>query len=380
MLGPIRTLATVLALTVCSTLRSGAANDLQGQIEAIRAKYNLPALGGAIFTAGGLKEMAVTGVRKRGDATPATKSDLWHLGSDTKVMTATLAGTFVAEKKLAWSDKVVRFFPEIAGQVPPAMRDVTVADVLRHKAGLVENVNAGPLARLWNQAYRNGALNEQRLAASREALLKPAYAPGTFHYSNTDYVVVAAILERISGKPWEELMRERIFKPLGMHSAGFGGLGTPGKIDQPWPHQVSGVPMPNNGRTVDNPPFMAPAGEVHCTMADWSKFLADQLRGGAGLKALLPADIYQAIQSDPAYKGKGEGYGFGWGICNRGWAGGKTLTHAGSNTMNYCICWLAPLKKFGVLVVTNQGGDTAAKAADEVASLLVQRYQAGTKP
>ncbi len=281
---PRRCLAFVaVALFAFTVTRGDSPQSLQAQLETIRAKYKLPALGGAIFTTGGLQEMAVTGVRKRGDSTPATVNDLWHLGSDTKAMTATLAGTFVAEKKLAWSDKIIRFFPGIAGQVAAAMRDITIADVLRHKAGLVENVDTGPGAKLWSSRAGNGPLTAQRLAASRQALLNPAYPPGTFHYANTDYVVIGCILEKISGKPWEQLMRERLFHPLGMTSAGFGGLGTPGRIDQPWPHAGTGNPMPGNGPAVDNPPFMAHAGEVHCTMADWSKFLVDQLRGGTDL-------------------------------------------------------------------------------------------------
>jgi len=345
---------------------------LQAQLETIRAKYNLPALGGAIFTTDGLQEMAVTGVRKRGDTTPATTNDLWHLGSDTKAMTAALAGTFVAEKKLTWDDKVLSFFPEIAKDVPGTMQAITVADVLRHKAGLMENVD-------WHAiAQGNVSLTRQRLYAAHEALLKPAYAPGAFHYANTDYVVIGAILEKIGGSPWEDLIRQRIFQPLSMASAGFGGTGTPGQVDQPWPHDGTGAPMPTNGPTVDNSPNMGPAGVVHCTMTDWSKFLIDQLRGGCGEKALLPPEIYQAMQTDPT--SKGDGYGFGWGICPRDWAGGKALNHAGSNGMNYCDAWLAPGKKFGVLVVCNQGGDAAAKAADEACFLLIQRHQAATKP
>ena len=365
-----------LAFSGLLALHADAPPTLQSQFEAIRAKYNLPALGGACFTTDGVTEMAVTGVRKRGDTTPVTAGDLWHLGSDTKAMTAALAGTFVAEKKLAWDDKVISFFPEIATQVPDSMRNITVADVLHHKAGLIENMDY--VDPPWTAFSRDKSLPEQRRHVVQDALLKPAYAPGTFHYANTDYILVGAILEKIGGAPWEDLIRQRIFQPLGMTSVGFGGTGTPGQIDQPWPHDGTGVPMPSNGPAMDNPPVLGPAGVVHCTMTDWSKFLIDQLRGGSGEKALLLPEIYQDMQTDPT--SKGDGYGFGWGICTRDWAGGKDLNHAGSNTMNFCDAWLAPGKKFGVLVVCNQGGDAAAKGADEACFLLIQRYQAATKP
>ncbi len=199
--------------------------------------------------------MAAVGVRRAGTTIPVTPDDLWHIGSDTKAMTATLAGTFVAEGKLSWDDKVVSFFPEIASQIAPGLKGVTLAQVLIHKAGLRENLD-------WTALSKNGSLSEQRLAVAHMALTGPAYAPGAFHYSNTGYVLVGAILEKLGGKPWEELIRERLFEPLGMTSAGFGGTGTSGEIDQPWPHLESGLPALSNGPLTDNPALTGPAGAV----------------------------------------------------------------------------------------------------------------------
>jgi CubicO group peptidase (beta-lactamase class C family) len=243
---------------------------------------------------------------------------------------------------------------------------VTLAQLLTHRAGLKENLD-------WRTLSKNGSLMEQRLAAAEMALVAPAYAPGTFHYANTGYVVVGAILEKIGGKPWEELMRERIFQPLVMNSAGFGGTGTIGQIDQPWPHLEGGIPAPTNGPLMDNPEIVGPAGTVHSTMADWTKFLTDQLRGALGMKALCPNEIYEAMQK----AGPGSDKGFGWIVVNRSWAGGNALTHSGSNTMNYCVCWLAPGKNFGVLVCTNQGGGTVFKACDAAATELIKLVEKG---
>jgi CubicO group peptidase (beta-lactamase class C family) len=334
---------------------------LAALLEPIRAQYKLPALAGAIFTTDGMKEMAAVGVRKAGTTVAVTDDDQWHLGSDTKAMTALLAGSFVAEGKLRWTDKIVSFFPEIASRVPATMRAVTVDDVLRHQAGLIENLN-------WRALAMTGSLTEERLAAAEQALTSPAYAPGAFHYANTDYIVIGAILEKLGGEPWERLIRDRIFDPLGMTSAGFGGSGTLGEIDQPWPHFASGLPAPTNGPLMDNAAVMGPAGCVRCTIQDWVKFLTDQLRGGTGMKAHLPNDIYAAMQSAPAPGN----YGYGWIICDRPWAGGKALNHAGSNTMNFCVCWLAPARHFGVVVCTNQGDQFPA--VDAAASALI-RYQ-----
>jgi hypothetical protein len=62
-------------------------------------------------------------------------------------------------------------------------------------------------------------------------------------------------------------------------------------------------------------------------------------------------------------------------VAERSWAGGRALTHGGSNTQNYADAWMAPIKDFGVLVMTNQGGDKAAKASDEAATALIKYFQ-----
>jgi CubicO group peptidase (beta-lactamase class C family) len=338
-------------------------------LEPIRVKYQLPALAAATFTTNGIEQMAAVGVRKTGTAVAVTADDLWHLGSDTKVMTAMLAGTFVVEKKLSWDDKVITYFPDLASKIPPAMREITISQVLRHQAGLSDNLS------LWQRGLLRGTPSEQRLQAVEDIFETPAYPPGSYHYANNDYILIGTILEKLGGKPWEDSMRERIFVPLHMDSAGFGGTGTVGQIDQPWPHFANGLAAPTNGPDMDNPAYMGPCGSVHLSMTDWAKFLADQLRGGNGQPALLPASIYAAIQTP----GPNSDYGYGWGIVQRSWAGGKALTHTGSNTMNYACCWLGPAKGFGILVCSNQAGDKLNQAVDDLAGPMIELHLAKLK-
>lgn len=358
-------LSVLLMNAFSSAILHGAPADrLDTELETVRSKNDLPAMAGVVFTTAGLRAKGVCGVRKRGEAPKATDNDLWHIGSMTKMMTATLAGTFVAEKKLAWTDKVSRFFPELAGKIDPSLRDITLNDLLSHRSGLKPNLR-------WPDLAGKGSVREQRVAAVQELLCNPPeFEPGTFHYSNSGYVVVGAILESLGDKPWEELIAERIFRPLGMKSPGFGGTGTPGKLDQPWGHQEkSGQPVGANGPAVDNPPVMGPAGTLHMTLDDLTVFLTDQLRGAAGEKALLPTEIYQEIQSPHPADGE---YGYGWFILQRSWAGGKTLNHNGSNTMNYAVCWLSVPKRFGAVVTCNQ---RSVIGCDEAVSALIQWFQ-----
>ena len=334
-------------------------------LKPVRQKYDLPAMAGAIVTSKGLAAAAAVGVRKRGTDVAVGLEDQWHLGSDTKAMTALLVGLLVERGQLSWDDKIATLLPDLAPSFHPDFAEITLRQVLNHRAGFPERLPR-------REASSSESIQAQRLQAGKQILsAKPAYAPGSkFLYSNQDYVLAGAIVEHIMGKPWEQVIQEEIFNPLGMTSAGFGGTGTPGQIDQPWPHRSNGQPMPRNGPGVDNPPLIGPAGRVHCSIQDWAKFIADQLRGLRGEKALAKASTYEALATPPGETG----YGFGWIVLKRDWAGGKALNHAGSNTMNFCVAWVAPERDFAVLVCTNQGGDDVPKAADQAVAALIKMH------
>ena len=128
--------------------------------------------------------------------------------------------------------------------------------------------------------------------------------------------------------------------------------------------------MAANGPPVDNPEVMGPAGTVHCSIADYSKFIADQLRGERGDGVLLKAETYKALHTARF----GDSYAFGWAVLSQDWAGGTVLAHQGTNTLNFCIVRVAPRREFAVLAVTNQGGDEGQKAALEATDALIRLH------
>jgi D-alanyl-D-alanine carboxypeptidase len=96
----------LVAVAALPTIRFAGAAETKPEwgekLEAIRLQYKLPALGGAIVTSAGLQSVAVTGLRKFGSDVVASVDDLWHLGSNTKAMTSTLAAVAVEAGKIAW--------------------------------------------------------------------------------------------------------------------------------------------------------------------------------------------------------------------------------------------------------------------------------------
>ena len=72
--------------------------------------------------------------------------------------------------------------------------------------------------------------------------------------------------------------------------------------------------------------------------------------------------------------GEGDPYAGGWLVGKRPWAGGATLSHAGSNVRWFAVTWLAPEKGFAVLIACNTGKKGADKACDDAAGTLIQKY------
>ncbi len=358
-----------------------AAAEISPQLAAIAARHKVPGLAAVALRGDAIAGEAFVGVRKAGDPAPLARTDKFHLGSDTKAMTATVAARFVEEGKLSWDATLGDLLGATVGDMRAEWRGVTYRQLLTHRAGLPAN----PPAALRQKLHVGGApLDAQRREIARDALVAaPEHPPGSkFLYSNTGYILAGAVLEKISGRPWEELMRARLFAPLGLTSGGFGPPGTPGKIDQPWAHTAGGTPR-DPGTYPDNPAHYGPAGTAHMTMQDWAKFVALHLRGDPANPnhhaTLLKAETFAALHT----ASPGETYAAGWGTGTRPWAKGprpgdtgRILTHAGSNTMWHCVAWLAPEIDFAVLVACNQGGDAAAKACDEGAGVLIRAFAA----
>ncbi len=252
----------------------------------IRDEHHLPGLIGAIFARDRLAAIGAVGVRKIGSSERIRVTDQIHIGSCTKAMTATLIGTLVDERKLSWGSTIAEVFPDQAEQIDADYQKVTVSQLLTHRAGLPANISWFHLT--------GRTLTEKRLSILGTTLrTPPRHRPGTtYEYSNVGYVLAGLIAETVAGRSWESLMKERLFDPLEMASAGFGSPGRPGADDQPWGHHaVRGEVRPTQQ---DNVPAFGPAGTVHCTMSDWSRFAALHLAAARGKPRLLHAATFRA--------------------------------------------------------------------------------------
>ncbi|MEL6348594.1 MAG: serine hydrolase domain-containing protein [Myxococcota bacterium] len=331
--------------------------DISALLKDIRERHGVPALAAAIVEADGVTAMGAVGLRRNDRASGARPDDPFHLGSDTKAMTATLLAVLSKDHDIGLDTTLADVFPDV--EMATAWRQVTIEQLLHHRGGASKNLleqHPALWAGLWS---RNNDSQGARAWFAGELLRQPPDTePGGFAYSNAGYMLVGAAMESVTGQSWETLMQKRLFDPLGMSGCGFGAP----RGEAPWGHQSgkSGrlTPVDPNGMVSDNPTGLGPAGTVHCPMIDWGRFLSLHLRRGAGALGLTDADFERMH----APVGE-EAYAHGWGVVERPWADGPILTHAGSNTMWFAVTWLSPEDGRGYLAVSNVANGEATNEA-----------------
>ena len=369
---------TVLLGTVAFVFARDAKNPtvqtndpIAKELESIRLKHKVPALAVAVVMDGKIVATNAIGFRKWGSPEQVTVDDKFHIGSVTKSMTATVAAMLVEQGKISWKTTIRELFPD--AEIDAQYHDVSLEQLLSHRGG----VPGRPPRKVWLDAWKaTGSPAEQRLQFVKAILAAPPEAkPGTkLIYSNQGYAIAGVMLEKASGKTWEELMRSMIFEPLGMTSAGFGAPASLGNIDQPWGHELSfGSPRPHApGPRADNPLAISPAGAVHCSIGDLAKYAAFHMAGERGEGKLLKPETFKKLHTPVE---DNDDYALGWAALPRKWAKGNALWHNGSNTMFYVVVWIAPERNFAVVVATNDGAqDRAPEACDAAAVQMIHRF------
>ena len=356
----MRAIRVGVLIFILAGMAQAAPRDVSALLGPIIAKHDVPGMVGAIFEGDAIVASGAVGVRKRGEASKVTVDNRFHIGSCTKAMTATLCAMLVEQGKLSWDRTLAEAFPEFKSKMNQKYRGVTLEQLLTNRGGVPGDIMKDEVwGKLW--AYRGPAMGSRKLLMESLLVEEPEAMPGEkFIYSNAGFSIAGHMAERAMGKSWEDLMKEKIFGPLKMNSAGFGAPGVKNALTQPRGHKADGTAV-EIGPGADNPAGIGPGGIVHCSIADWGKFVGMHLQ-----KKMLKAETFEKL-----HKPVGD-YAMGWMVTKRPWANGPVFTHAGTNTMWYAVVWASPTDNFAVLVMCNQGGDGAAKACDEAASKLIQ--------
>lgn len=297
---------------------------------------------------------AVAGTVSVGDDTAVGLDARFHLGSDTKAMTAVVLAAVLAERGLDLSATLGTLVPDVP--LDPAYAEVSVAQLLAHRSGIVDEELDIDLSAVVELPSVEG-----RDVGARAILAAPPQDPTrAFHYSNAGFSIAGWIAEQLTGDSWEDLVRSRLFEPLGMTCA----IGAPTGADEPIGHDESGAP---DGRVDTVPEAEGPAGRVSCSMSDWATWARaalDLAEGKASplLPSAMAAQLFEVVD--------GGDYVSGW-LVFPGPDGATAYGHDGSNLHWLARIVLLPSQDRAILLAANAADAATSSAFDTLTASLL---------
>ena len=283
---------------------------------------------------------------------PVTEHTRFAIGSTTKAMTSAALGILVDQGKLRWDDRVIDYLPDFRMYDPYVTRELTIRDLLTHRSGL------GSTDLLWARADYTLPEMMRRLR-----FVTPASSfRSQWSYQNVVYAIGGEIVAKVSGMPWEEFIRTRLFAPLGMSESEPLVAGILAKPNVATPHAELGdsvrqVPV----RSTD---AVAPAGSVWSSVADmakWMRFILDS--GRVGSTRLLSPRTFSELVSPQIRADQATypaltlvhphifAYGLGWFVQD--YQGETVWMHTGSIDGMSALIGLLPDRKAGIYVLAN---------------------------
>jgi len=359
-----------MALLMASSGLCAAQSDWDHLVERTRKEFDVPGIAVAVVKDGHVVLAKGYGVRKLGAPAPVTAQSLFRIASNTKAFTVAALAMLVDEGRIRWDDRVIDYLPGFQMYDPYVTRELMIRDLLCHRSGL--GLGAGDLM-FWPST---DLTRDQIVRGIR--FLKPATSfRSGYAYDNLLYLVAGQLIAAVTGKSWDDFVKERIFIPLGMTST---NASTPELLASP---DITSPHARADGKLVSMPQANhdnnAPAGSMNSSVTDLTKWIMVQLNhgelpGGGRLfstaqsremwspQTILPiADlppgapaVLQALQ--PNFNA----YGLGWML--RDYRGRKTVFHTGSLAGYVSRVTMVPDLKLGVVVLTNQE-ETGAHAA-----------------
>ena len=345
----------ILATPLTSAAQRGPLAGFDAYITSAMRDWKVPGLAIAIVRNDSIVHMRGYGTRTMNANEPVDEHTIFAIGSSSKAFTATLIGMLVDEGKLRWDDPAHLYLPGLELFDPYVSKELTVRDLLTHRSGLTR----GDLVWYATEYDRRDVLRRVRY-------LKPTWSMrARFGYQNIMYLAAGEVAAAISGRSWDDLVRERIFTPLGMSESSTSIRALPQMRNVATPHAeiddtLHTVPWKN----IDN---IAPAGSINSSVADMSQWVRMQLNGGkVGTKSVVSAgtltETHSAQTVIPLSADNRQlnpythlqAYGLGWFIQD--YRGRELRQHGGNIDGMSAMVALVPEEKIGVVVLSNANG------------------------
>jgi CubicO group peptidase (beta-lactamase class C family) len=325
--------------------------DFSAHIAESRAKHIAPAIGAVWVANDGTLPTAMHG------ALPSLSMPHWHIGSCTKAMTATVFGRLVDRGLIGFETPLGDVLPERADQMTRAFRTMPMHAFLTHSSGIARDPAPSTFRALRRS---NASATAQRLFLVADALKEqPKPDRG---YSNLGYILLGAVIERVTGQSWEAALTRDVMIPLGIARFGFG---PPNPLHLTGHRRLGKIWWPERG---DNPQAYGPAGRVNLALVEWGRFLRAHFAGSPMLSPSTRERLHRPAKN---------GFAMGW--LSRSYNGKRMLLHTGSNTAWFAQATLFPEQQVGIGVVCNAFDASVERAVGDLSTELIDRASGRTR-
>lgn len=327
--------------------------DLGTLADDFRKDFDIPAIGIAVIKDGVLS-VETKGIREINKEGAVTKDEPWSIGSIGKPICTTVIGKLIEQGKLNWDTTLGEALKGLP--MDEGYKNVTLEQVMHHRGGIPMDggFRKADVDRIVAGATDPSAIRENY--AKDILSRKPISAPGTeFAYSNAGFALLSVVAEKASGKPYEQLVRDSVFEPLGLKHSYIGTDTLPelrpsGHIGQP------GQLQPANFKGPLESMVAGAGGGMWMSLGDLATFANEHLKGLNGkdglLKAATVARLHQGID-EPGGESK---YACGWGIKEFPKLG-QMQGHNGSNGTFRAEMSIFPKMNLVVVSIMNRGGE-----------------------
>ncbi|HEX2464559.1 MAG TPA: serine hydrolase domain-containing protein, partial [Thermoanaerobaculia bacterium] len=289
--------------------------------------WNVPGAGIAIVSGGEVVYAKGFGWRDLEAKKPMTADTLFAIGSTTKAMTATTLGMLVDEGKVEWDQPLRDYLPSFKLMDASISERITPRDIVTHRSGLPRH------DLLW---YNNNSGTRGDMVKRLAYLDLTADLREKFQYNNLMFMTAGYLIETLTGKSWEQNVRERLFDPLGMKRSTFSVIDSQKDADFAQPYRER-----EDDRKLERIPFrridlVGPAGAVNSSVNEMAKWLLFNLRHGkVGDEQLIQAATLEEIHTPqmpiPAKPDRPDmsapSYAMGWVV--ESYRGHRRLQHGG---------------------------------------------------
>jgi CubicO group peptidase (beta-lactamase class C family) len=352
-----RLLLTSIACVAATSVAIAAAPDAakQARVDAAFADYGTATPGCTVGVEQGGKTLLTRGygVADLEAKRALTPTSHVYMASVSKQVTAMSVLLLVEDGKLGLDDRVRAIVPEL-----PAYADaVTVRQLLTHNSGLRDFFTLGALSGIDGEhAYSEKDVLD--LLGRQQGL---DFEPDTDHlYSNSGYVTLSLIVQRVSGQRLDDFARARIFNPLGMTQTRFQHDHT-----QAVPEKANGYVKSATGWKISNSNLdVVGDGGLYSTAGDMLRWIANMDSGKVGAKSV-------ALMRESARLKDGKPTGYGMGLMPASYRGLPLVHHGGALGGYRTMTWWFPTEKLGIVISCNNGTARSDELAGKVANVFL---------